>query len=314
MGRLINGKWVDSNIIQTTDGNFIREDSSFRHNISKGSRFNAQANRYHLYVSYACPWAHRVMIFRHLKELENIISMDIVKPLIINNGWEFDKCNDTINNKQYLYEIYTLANKEYNGKVTVPVLWDTVEKTIVNNESSEIIRILNSSFNDITGNTLDFYPSNLRSEIDKINHFIYHNINNGVYKVGFSTNQKAYDIEVHKLFNALNVIEDLLSKQRYLVGNNLTEADWRLFTTLIRFDSVYVGHFKCNQYCLHEYDHLSNYVRELYQIPGIKETVNMQDIKLHYYKSHTSINPTGIVPTGPNINYELPHNRNILFK
>jgi len=307
MGLLVKGKWVDEWYdTKSTDGKFIRKDSSFR-NFIGSDQFPAENNRYHLYISYACPWAHRTTIFRKLKTLEKIIPITIVDALMGKNGWELSE--DPVNSKKYLHEIYTLANPNYTGRVTVPVLWDKKLQTIVNNESSEIIRMFNRAFNDLTDNLQDYYPQNLQPEIDEINDFIYDAINNGVYKAGFATTQTVYEEEVTKLFNALNVIEKRLNTQRYLVRNHLTEADFRLFTTLLRFDPVYVGHFKCNIRTIADYPNLSNYVRDLYQTEGVKETINMDHIKTHYYKSHVSINPTGIIPLGPDINYNAPHNR-----
>ncbi len=309
MGLLIDGKWIDNWYDTTsTDGKFIRQESSFR-NFLNTSNFPVSENRYHLIVSLACPWAHRTIIFRSLKGLEKIIGMSLVKPYIGTNGWELSEQIELFNNKKYLHEIYTHAVPGYTGRVTVPILWDTKMKTIVNNESAEIIRILNHEFNSITGNTLDYYPVKLRAQIDEINQFIYSTINNGVYKVGFSTQQSIYDKEVKELFAALDILEKRLYNQRYLIDNILTEADWRLFTTLVRFDLVYVGHFKCNIKRLYDYPNLSNYVKDLYQKPGIKETVNVQHIKEHYYTSHSMINPNGIIPLGPEIDYSTTHDR-----
>ena len=307
MGLLVNGKWVnDWYDTKSTDGNFIRAESFFRDSIGF-DKFPAEKNRYHIYISHACPWAHRVSIFRKLKDLEDIIGLTVVDACVNESGWELSE--DPINNKQYLHEVYTLANPKYTGRVTVPILWDKKGKTIVNNESSEIIRMLNFDFNDLTGNKLDFYPEEFQAEIDEINEFIYDTINNGVYKVGFATTQEVYNKEFKKLFTALDAIEERLGKQRYLIGNVLTEADWRLFTTLVRFDPVYVGHFKCNLQRIFDYKNLSNYVRDLYQKEGIADTVNMSHIKEHYYVSHTTINPTKIVPEGPKCDYTAEHNR-----
>lgn len=309
MGLLVEGKWVDQWYdTKSTGGKFVRQDSSFRDSIGS-EKFPAEKGRYHLYISHACPWAHRTLIFRKLKGLENIISMSIVDATMLENGWEFTKNHDDLNGAKYLREIYLMANPSYTGRVTVPVLWDKKTKMIVSNESSEIIRMFNYEFDEITSNKTDFYPRKLRLEIDEINEFIYHDINNGVYKAGFATSQDVYETQVRNLFKALDKVEDILDKQRYLVGNIVTEADWRLFTTLLRFDPVYVGHFKCNLKRIADYPNLSNYVRDLYQIKGIKEVVNMKHIKEHYYASHSSINPTAIVPVGPIINFEEPHNR-----
>ncbi|HBN21983.1 MAG TPA: glutathione-dependent reductase [Holosporales bacterium] len=312
MGLLVDGKWVDQWYdTKKTGGKFVRQESYFRDTLG-GERFPAEANRYHLYISHACPWAHRTAIFRTLKGLEDIISISPVEPFMGEMGWSFGETQDPLNHKTHLHEIYTLVKPNYTGRVTVPVLWDKKEKTIVNNESSEIIRFLNVAFNDLVDETQDYYPKNLRPQIDEINDFIYNRINNGVYKVGFATAQNVYDKEVTTLFQALETLEERLSHQRYLVGNVLTEADWRLFTTLLRFDPVYVGHFKCNLKRIADYPNLSNYLRELYQIKGIKETVHMDHIKTHYYQSHLTINPTGIIPQGPLLTYEAPHNRDRL--
>lgn len=314
MGMLNKGKWEKTPLVsQDQEGNFIRPDSAFRDSITKdgSTGYKAEPNRYHLYISYACPWACRTLIFLTLKGLENIISFSTVDPLMLENGWEFNSTyQDALNHANYLYEIYVKAKPNYSGKVTVPVLWDKINMTIVNNESAEIIRMLNSEFNHYAKNQYDFYPFALQKEIDNINAFIYNNINNGVYKCGFAASQQAYEEAFDALFNALDSLEKILMQQRYLVGSDITEADWCLFTTLIRFDVVYVGHFKCNLKRIEDYPHLSNYLRELYQISGIKETVNFSHIKKHYYMSHRAINPTGIVPKGPKIDYNKPHNRN----
>lgn len=319
MGNLVNGQWQTGSIISSDkQGQFKRQRSAFRHWITQegDSGFKAEPHRYHLYVSYACPWASRALIFRTLKGLEEIISYSAVNPLMQENGWEFGNPNsataDPLLQSKYLYEIYQKADPKYTGKVTVPVLWDKKTNTIVNNESAEIIRMLNSEFNEFTKNKIDFYPKELQNEIDKMNDFIYTNINNGVYQCGFATQQEAYELAFDALFSALEQLERLLEKQRYLMGTKITEADWRLFTTLIRFDMVYVGHFKCNQRCLREYPNLWNYTRELYQIPGVKKTVNFEHIKQHYYQSHKMINPTGIIAKGPQLNFDEPHHRNHL--
>jgi len=316
MGLLVEGKWQDKWYdTKSTGGRFVRRESQFREWITAyGScGFKAEPDRYHLYISLACPWAHRTLIFRKLKKLEDIISISIVDPLMEENGWEFTEypgsISDSLNGSQYLHQIYTAAKPDYTGRVTVPVLWDKEKKTIVNNESSEIIRMLNSEFNEFGDSKRDFYPSNLRDEIDRVNLIVYDNINNGVYKCGFATTQEAYEEAFNNLFNTLDQIENLLAEQRYLVGDKITEADWRLFTTLLRFDSVYYTHFKCNLRRIEEYPHLSNYLKDLYQYPGVSETVNFKHIKEHYFKSHKTINPTGIVPKGPELDLSTPHNR-----
>lgn len=322
MSLMINGRlekeWLESEI---DDGEFIRDESQFRNWItvdgdpgpSGVGGFKAEKDRYHLYVSHACPWAHRTLIFRKLKQLEDIISVSVVHPDMEEAGWKFAEypgaTADSANGFDYMHQVYTLARPDYSGIVTVPVLWDKKQKTIVNNESSEIIRMFNGAFDRLTGNRADYYPEALRSSIDEINATVYENINNGVYRCGFAQSQAAYERAFDRLFASLDQTEQRLSSQRYLVGSQLTEADWRLFTTLLRFDPVYVGHFKCNLRRIDDYPNLSNYLRELYQIPGIAETVNMQHIKRHYYYSHVSINPTRIVPKGPQIDYHKPHNR-----
>jgi glutathionyl-hydroquinone reductase len=313
MGKLIDGKWTDQWYeTKSHAGSFQRERSVFNHWINKettgsSNQFPAESGRYHLYVSLACPWAHRTLIFRKLKKLENHIGLSIVSPEMLEHGWTFDKTmgstGDSLYDYQHLYELYTAVNARYTGRVTVPVLWDTKTKQIVNNESSQIIRIFNESFNHITGNEDNYYPPQLHQEINTINDFIYEYINNGVYRCGFATTQKAYEEAYLALFKALDELESILSSTRYLVGKTLSEADWRLFTTLIRFDEVYYGHFKCNKKQIEDYPHLSAYRRELYQWPGIADTTNFQHIKHHYYFSHTQINPTQIVPLGPEIDY-----------
>ncbi len=315
MGMLINGKLTADWLAKEMDeGEFKRMDSTFRNWVrADGStEFKAEAGRYHLYVSNACPWAHRTVIFRKLKKLENIIGLSVVEADMLEDGWTFAEQGEYIDHLhgfKFAHEIYTRADKNFTGQITVPILWDKKLNTIVNNESSEIIRMLNSEFNAFTEVKTDFYPQNLREKIDEINQPIYDNINNGVYRCGFSTTQAAYEKAFDRLFNQLNKVETILSKQRYLVGNEITEADWRLFTTLIRFDAVYVGHFKCNLKRIADYPSLSNYLRELYQIEGIAETVDINYIKRHYYFSHTTVNPTQIVPKGPELNFDKAHNR-----
>lgn len=314
MGKLNNGVWQREDFIPTTTGGvFQRHESSFRKRITADGRtgFKAEPNRYHLYVSLACPWAHRTLIFRKLKKLESIISVSIVEPLMLDNGWEFSSgYPDHLDHRRFLYEIYQAADSHYTGSVTVPVLWDKKENTILNNESSDIIRMLNSEFDAFGDSSYDFAPKELLAEIDGINDFIYHNINNGVYKAGFATTQKAYEKAFDSLFAALDEVEMRLGRSHFLVGNRMTEADWRLFTTLIRFDAVYYGHFKCNRNRIADFPHLSRYLKMLYSVPGVAETVNFEHIKLHYYGSHKSINPTGIVPKGPH-QYFLTGERSI---
>jgi len=304
MGLLVEGQWQANEII-ATNGHFKRKSSGFRHWITAdgSSDFKAEPNRYHLYISLACPWASRTLIFRKLKKLEDIISLSVVDPLMLENGWTFsenvDCIPDSVNSKTYLHEIYSLADPHYTGRVTVPVLWDKKTYTIVNNESADIIRIFNSEFSAFAEETPDYYPDTLRKDIDKMNDFVYANINNGVYKCGFATTQSAYDAAYDELFSALEFLENHLSKQTYLVGNQITEADWRLFTTLIRFDAVYYSLYKCNKERLSDYEFLHEYLLRLFEVPGIADTVNMDHIKRHYYMSQTQLNPNRIVPKGP---------------
>ena len=322
MGLLQDGQWVDQWYdTKSSGGRFVRKTPHFRHWITAdGSAgpsgeggFAADAGRYHLYVSLACPWAHRTMIFRALKGLEDMISVSVVHWYMADKGWTFQTDDgvvaDTENNAEYMYQVYTAALSDYSGRVTVPVLWDKKNKTIVNNESSEIIRMFNTAFDGIGATKGDYYPEPLRAEIDSLNERIYDTVNNGVYKSGFATTQEAYDEAVVPLFETLDFLDKRLSTQRYLTGSTITEADWRLFTTLVRFDPVYVGHFKCNIRRIVDYDHLSGYVRDLYQQPGVAKTVDMVHIKNHYYASHESINPTLIIPMVPVIDYALPHGR-----
>jgi putative glutathione S-transferase len=280
---------------------------------SADAKFPAESGRYHLYVSLACPWAHRTLIFRTLKGLEKHISVSVVSPDMLENGWEFGQYDgateDHLFGFDYMHQVYTKVQPDITTRVTVPVLFDKRTNQIVNNESADIIRILNTAFNELTGNHVDYYPSELHEQIDLINSYVYDNINNGVYKSGFATTQAAYEEAVVALFEALDKVESILSKQRYLVSDVLTEADWRLFTTLIRFDPVYVGHFKCNLKQIADYPNIFNYMKELYQIEGIAQTTNFDHIKRHYYFSHTMINPTQVVPKGPEQNLLSPHNR-----
>ena len=322
MGLLVDGQWQDKWYdTVSSGGRFQREDAGFRNWVtvdgsagpSGGGGFKAEANRYHLYVSLACPWANRTTIFRKLKGLEELISISVVHPFMGDKGWTFAEgagvIADPIVDAHYLYEIYTAAKPDYTGRVTVPILWDKKTNRIVSNESSEIIRMFNSAFDEVGAVTGDFLPSEYIAEIDDINAFVYDAVNNGVYKAGFATTQDAYEEAVTILFDALDTLEVRLAAQRYLVGDILTEADWRLFTTLVRFDAVYVGHFKCNVRRIIDYPNLWGYLRDLYQVTGVKETINMQHIKAHYYTSHATINPTCIIPVGPVINFDEPHGR-----
>ena len=312
-GLLVDGNWTQKDEFAEDDGKYKREDSAFRNWITADSgpgpdgqeAVKAEADRFHLYVSYACPWAHRALIFRHLKGLEDLIPVSVVHPHMLDHGWELKDdfpgaTGDPLYGKSYLHEIYTRAKPDYSGKVTVPVLWDTQEEMIVNNESAEVIRIFNSAFNEITGNTSDFYPEALRGEIDEVNARVYEPVNNGVYKCGFAESQEAYDENITPLFDTLDWLEARLSDGRdFLVGNQLTEADIRLFTTLIRFDPVYFVHFKCNLKMIRQYDALNAYLQRIYEMPEVKPTVNFDHIKQHYYYSHKHINPYRIVPQGP---------------
>jgi len=309
MGMLVDGLWTNQWYdTKSTGGRFKRSEARFRNFVTKDGLpgptgtggFQAEADRYHLYVSHACPWAHRTMIFRTLKGLQDMISVSVVDAKMPDqHGWTIPKGADPINQAKTMWQVYVAADKDYTGRVTVPVLWDKKLNTIVSNESSEIIRMFNSEFNHLTGNELDFYPTALRNQIDHINERIYGAINNGVYKTGFATTQEAYDEAVTNLFDCLDWVEDILSKNDYLTGDQLTEADWRLFTTLVRFDPVYVGHFKCNIRRIADYPNISRLVKELRATTGVEETINMEHIKVHYYWSHTTINPHRIVPAGP---------------
>lgn len=325
MGLLVDGKWVDQWYdTDSNDGKFARSESQFRNWITAdGSAgptgeagFKAEAGRYHLYVSLACPWAHRTLIFRKLKGLESMITVSVVNPLMAEHGWTFDEGEgvvaDPVFNAQYMHQVYTKADPNYSGRVTIPVLWDKQQNKMVSNESAEIIRMFNTAFDGIGAKEGDYYPEALRAEIDSINDMVYDRVNNGVYKSGFATTQHAYEEAVFPLFDALDELELRLSKSRYLVGEQVTEADWRLFTTLVRFDPVYHGHFKCNLKQIADYPHLTDYVRELYQWPGVAETVGMKHIKEHYYRSHGTINPTGVVPAGPVLNFSEPHKRDLI--
>ena len=322
MGLLVDGVWQDKWYdTRKSGGRFERAESRFRNWVTAdGSAgpsgecgFAAAKGRYHLYVSHACPWAHRTMIFRKLKRLEDVISLSVVAHFMGEEGWTFDRASgstgDAVNGVTRLYEVYLRADPKYSGRVSVPVLWDKERNTIVNNESSEIIRMLNTAFAALTDDRTDYYPAALRREIDAVNDTVYAAVNNGVYRTGFATTQEAYEEAFRKLFDTLDGLEERLASRRYLVGGQVTEADWRLFTTLIRFDAVYVGHFKCNWRRIADYPNLSNYLRELYQAPGVAATVHMDHIKSHYYGSHRQINPTGIVPVGPELDFSAPHDR-----
>lgn len=324
MGLLVDGKWQDEWYdTSKTGGKFEREKARFRNWVTQdGSAgptgqggFAAESDRYHLYVSMACPWAHRTLIFRKLKGLEPHITVSVVHPDMLENGWEFrpdePAHQDPVNNARYLHQVYTQVAPDYTGRVTVPVLWDKREESIVSNESADIIRMLNSAFDGLEGvrSDRDFYPESLRSDVDEVNERIYHSVNNGVYKAGFATAQTVYEQAYDALFETLDWLEQRLSTHRYLMGAQLTEADWRLFTTLIRFDAVYYSHFKCNRERMRDFRHLHGYIRDLYQVPGVAETVDIAQIKRHYYVSQRTVNPTQIVPVGPYLDFDAPHGR-----
>ena len=325
MGLLIDGKWHDQWYdTAASGGRFIRSESQFRNWITADGSpgpsgeggFKAEPGRYHLYVSLACPWAHRTLIMRALKGLEDMISVSVVHWLMREDGWTFTDgpgvVPDMLNNAEFLHQVYTAAQPDYSGRVTVPILWDKQRRTIVNNESSEIIRMLTRAFDEVGAKPGDYYPAALRDEIDAVNTRVYDGFNNGVYKAGFATSQTAYDEAVDGVFETLDWLEERLSRQRYLVGEQVTEADIRLFTTLVRFDEVYHGHFKCNRRRIVDYPNVWGFTREIYQLPGVAETVNMEHIKRHYYESHDTINPTGVVPCGPEPDFTAPYDRGAL--
>jgi len=325
MGLLVDGKWRDEWYdTESTGGKFVRSDAVFRNWVTADGKagptgeggFRAEPGRYHLYVSLACPWAHRTLIFRALKGLQDAISVSVVHPDMLEHGWEFRDCaageftaGDPLFGSDYLHQVYTRARPDYTGRVTVPVLWDRERETIVSNESADLIRMLNSAFDGCGASGADYYPAALRAEIDAVNARVYENVNNGVYRCGFATTQAAYEEAFGALFAALDWLDQRLARQPFLAGDRLTEADWRLFTTLLRFDPVYVGHFKTNLRRIRDYPQLSNYTRQLYQVPGVAPTVNIDHIKRHYYYSHRMINPTGVVPLGPELDLDAPHDR-----
>ncbi|OAJ93806.1 glutathione S-transferase family protein [Vibrio bivalvicida] len=314
MGKLVEGVWHDVWYdTKSSNGKFVREDSGFRDWIKNepDAKFQPESGRYHLYVSLACPWAHRTLIFRKLKGLEEHIDVTVVCPDMMSEGWQMGLPEPLFGHTR-MHQIYTQAKPDYTGRVTVPVLWDRKHNTIVSNESSEIIRMFNYEFNELTGNTDDYYPQADREMIDEWNAYIYPHVNNGVYRCGFATTQDAYEEAYNHLFESLDRLDAHLAKSRYLAGDSITEADWRLFTTLIRFDAVYVGHFKCNMKRIADYADLNGYMKELYQVSGIKETTDFYHIKRHYYFSHTGINPTQVVPVGPDLDLDSPHGRDSL--
>ncbi len=325
MGLLVKGKWRDEWYdTESTGGEFVRQDSAFRNWVTADGSpgpsgeggFRAESGRYHLYVSLACPWAHRTLIFRALKGLEDVISVSVVHPHMLENGWEFRDCEagaftpgDPLFGSDFLYQVYLQARPDYTGRVTVPVLWDKERHTIVSNESADIIRMLNSAFAAFASSDADYRPAELHDEIDSINARVYKQVNNGVYRCGFATTQQAYEEAFRALFETLDWLDERLATRRYLLGDRITEADWRLFTTLVRFDAVYVGHFKTNLRRIQDYPQLSGYARELYQVPKVAQTVHFGHIKQHYYFSHRMINPTGVVPVGPALDLESAPNR-----
>ncbi|MDK2633440.1 glutathione S-transferase family protein [Pantoea sp. BS_4] len=323
MGQLIDGVWHDTWYdTKSTGGRFKRSESAWRSWVtpdgsagpSGNAGFAAERDRYHLYVSLACPWAHRTLLMRQLKGLENMIDVSVVHPLMLENGWTFDDSfpaatGDKLHQNEFLYQLYLHADKDYTGRVTVPVLWDKQQNTIVSNESADIIRMFNTAFDGVGARAGDYYPPALRDKIDDLNGWIYDTVNNGVYKAGFATSQAAYDEAVTALFQSLSRLEQILGQHRYLTGDTLTEADLRLWTTLVRFDPVYVTHFKCDRHRISDYLNLSGFLRDIYQMPGIAETVNLAHIRHHYYCSHKTINPHGVISVGPAFNWDEPHGR-----
>lgn len=327
MGLLVDGKWQDKWYeTKSNGGRFVRSESQFRNWITPdgsagptgAADFNAEAGRYHLYVSYACPWAHRTLIMLALKGLTDMIDVSVIGMTMLENGWTFDKADgssgDPLFGAEFMHQLYTQADRQYSGRVTVPILWDKQRGTIVSNESADIIRMLGSAFDGLGAKLGDYWPTDLRAKIEKFNSRIYSTVNNGVYKTGFATSQEAYEEAIVPLFETLDWLENHLASNRYLLGGIFTEADIRLFTTLVRFDPVYVGHFKCNIRMLKDYQNLWAYTREIYNLPGVADTVHIDHIKIHYYGSHKTINPSGVVPVGPALNYAEPHGRENLVK
>ncbi|KJH72920.1 glutathione S-transferase family protein [Aliterella atlantica] len=316
LGILKDGKWIPRRDQEDEQGKFVRPSTTFRDKITAdgSSGFKAEPGRYHLYISWACPWAHRTALTRRLKGLEDVVGLSVVAAEIDQNSWEFSETEpgtiaDTVNHTNYLWQVYLKADPNYSGRVTVPVLWDKQTGTIVNNESREIVRMFDTQFDAYAKNKVNFYPENLQTVIDETGDAIYQPINNGVYRAGFATTQSAYDEAVTELFAALDHWEGVLAKQRYLCGDRITEADWFMFTTLLRFDAVYYVHFKCNLRRIVDYPNLWNYLKDLYQYSGVQETCNLDHIKRHYYRSHPNVNPTRIVPKGPIIDFTEAHNR-----
>ncbi|MCS4487761.1 glutathione S-transferase family protein [Streptococcus sciuri] len=318
MGLLVNGVWQQQSLEELSkNGNFVKPDAAFKNWVTAdGSAgptgvggFKAEKGRYHLVVSYACPWASRTLVMRVLKDLEDIVSLSVVNPLMLEQGWTFEAGDkvvaDPIMGADYLHQLYTLSNPDYTGRVSVPILWDKKTGQIVSNESADIMRMFNSAFNDLTGNQVDYYPESLREQIEQMNEWIYTTFNQGVYKAGMASSQSAYEKAVTDVFETMEKLNQLFTKQTYLLGDKVTEADWRLFTTLVRFDAVYYGHFKCNLKRLVDFPNLWNYTKRLYHQPKIADTVHLDHVKIHYYGSHRHINPTGIVPLGPDIDWSL---------
>ncbi|WP_338741385.1 glutathione S-transferase family protein [Haloplanus salilacus] len=313
MSGLVDGEWVGTDYATDDDGEFQRQETEFRDRIGPGEAFPAEAGRYHVYICRACPWAHRVAMTRALKGLDDAISLSLVQPERYDQGWEFSEANpDPLYGEEYLRDVYVRADPDYTGRVTVPVLWDREEETIVNNESREIMRMLDVAGDDLATRDVDLYPEGYRDEVDQLLDDIYDPINNGVYRAGFADSQAAYDRAVGELFDALDHYDDVLSEQRYLAGDRLTEADLAMFATLVRFDHVYHTHFKCNRRAIHEYENLWGYTKDLYTTPGIERTVNMDHITRHYYVSHGDVNPKRLVPTGPDIDFTEGHDRDRL--
>ncbi|PKH22546.1 glutathione-dependent reductase [Enterobacterales bacterium CwR94] len=327
MGQLIDGVWHDTWYdTKSTGGRFKRTTAQWRNWVTQDGEagpsgnpgFKAEKDRYHLYVSLACPWAHRTLLMRQLKGLQDHISVSVVHPLMLENGWTFDDefpaaTGDSLYQNEFLYQLYLHADPQYSGRVTVPVLWDKQQHTLVSNESADIMRMLNSAFDAVGAKAGDYYPQALRANIDEVNSWVYETVNNGVYKAGFATSQAAYDEAVDALFVSLDRLDTLLGQHRWLTGNQLTEADLRLWTTLVRFDPVYVTHFKCDRRRISDYLNLSGFLRDIYQIPGIAETVNLAHIRHHYFCSHQQINPHGIISVGPHLNWDEPHGRDQQF-
>ncbi len=309
MGQLVDGEWHNEPLPVSSTGEFVRPSSTFRNWVRAGDgEYPAVPGRYHLYVSRACPWCHRTMIARIAKRLEGIVSISFVEPFVFDHGWTFAK-PDHLTGVRHIHELYSLADPLFTGRATVPILWDKETNTIVNNESADIIRMLDHEFDELTDELTDYYPESLAAQIDEINGRVYETVNNGVYRAGFATSQSAYESAFQRLFESLDWLEERLRRHRYLLGELVTEADWWLFPTLVRFDAVYYGHFKCNKRHVYEYPALWGYTRDIYQLPGIAATVSIDEYKMHYYGSHRNLNPAGIIPAGPELDFTSPHGR-----